>query len=182
MTATERSFLQALLHRLPALCALILPTAASYARVFDGIWSGGTYSCWGTDNKDAPLRLCGPQGAHHFELKCADATANPYLVLAGVLAAGLKGVLEDAVLTTGDCVKPAAQMNEAERKAVGLENPRRLPRTIEDARKLLGEDAYLKDKLGEEFVVKYTAVNELFQKFLTAGTPEATVTRLVEYF
>lgn len=161
MSATERAFLQTLLAHLPALCALILPTYASYARVVDGIWSGGTYACWGTDNKDAPVRLCGPAGAHHFELKCVDATANPYLVLASVIAAGLEGVRDGAELTSGDCTKPAAFMSEEERRAVGLANPGRLPRTVEDARTLLAADGYLKEKLGEEFVEKYISVNEV---------------------
>ncbi|OSX57406.1 hypothetical protein POSPLADRAFT_1061612 [Postia placenta MAD-698-R-SB12] len=183
MSATERAFLQTLLAHLPALCALILPTYASYARVVDGIWSGGTYACWGTDNKDAPVRLCGPAGAHHFELKCVDATANPYLVLASVIAAGLEGVRDGAELTSGDCTKPAAFMSEEERRAVGLANPGRLPRTVEDARTLLAADGYLKEKLGEEFVEKYISVNEFFQTYLTsAGTEEEEVTRLIEHF
>lgn len=161
LTPTERSFLQALLEHLPALCALILPTSASYARVMDGIWSGGTYACWGTDNKDAPIRLCGPQGGHNFELKSSDATANPYLVLAGVIAAGLDGVLQQAQLKIGDCVKPAAQMSEAEMKAVGLENPGRLPRTLEDAREVFGADGLFRKKFGDELMTKYLSVNEV---------------------
>ncbi|EED82789.1 predicted protein [Postia placenta Mad-698-R] len=82
--------------------------------------SGGFFSA--PDNKDAPVRLCGPAGAHHFELKCVtDATANPYLVLASVIAAGLEGVRDGAELTSGDCTKPAAFMSEDERRAVGLD-------------------------------------------------------------
>lgn len=160
LNATERSFLQGILERLPSLCALTLPLGASYARMLDGIWAGGTYSCWGTDNKDTPLRLTGVPGAHHFELKTSDGTANPYLVLAGTLAAGLQGVVERKELLSGDCVKPAASMSEEERRAVGLENPLRLPQTLGDARKLFQEDMYLKEKLGEEFVTKYSAVNK----------------------
>ncbi|KAI0943154.1 hypothetical protein AcW1_002860 [Taiwanofungus camphoratus] len=182
LSPTERSFLQTLITHLPALSALTLPTAASYARVADGIWSGGTYACWGTDNREVPVRLCGPPGAHHFELKCIDATANPYFVLAGVISAGLRGVLECAELKVGDCRKPAARMDEAERRAVGLENPGRLPRTIRDARGLLSADGVLKSALGEEFVRKYLAVNEVLEAFLQAETEADTLTRLVEYY
>ncbi|CCM01373.1 uncharacterized protein FIBRA_03423 [Fibroporia radiculosa] len=179
LTPTERSFLQTLLAHLPSLCALMLPTAASYARVEDGIWSGGTYSCWGTDNKEAPVRLCGPGGEHHLELKCVDGTANPYLVLAGVLAAGMRGVAEGALLTVGDCEVPVALMNDEERKAVGLQNPGRLPRTIKDARELLRKDDHLRGVLGENFVAKFTAVNEVLEAHLQAESAEATVARLV---
>ncbi|TFY57374.1 hypothetical protein EVJ58_g7058 [Rhodofomes roseus] len=179
LTATERSFLQGILEHLPALCALTLPTSASYARMADGIWSGGTYSSWGLDNKDTPIRLCGSQGAHHFEMKTADGTSNPYLVLAGTLAAGLRGVLTGAELKSGDCAKPVAFMSEDERKAVGLENPLRLPRTVGDARERLQEDEQLREMLGDEFVTKYVAVLE---KFLKLPSEEETITHLVEYY
>ncbi|EPT02031.1 hypothetical protein FOMPIDRAFT_99756 [Fomitopsis schrenkii] len=179
LNATERSFLQGILERLPSLCALTLPLGASYARMLDGIWAGGTYSCWGTDNKDTPLRLTGVPGAHHFELKTSDGTANPYLVLAGTLAAGLQGVVERKELLSGDCVKPAASMSEEERRAVGLENPLRLPQTLGDARKLFQEDMYLKEKLGEEFVTKYSAFME---EHMSLPSEEEAVRRLVEYY
>ncbi|OBZ77907.1 Protein fluG [Grifola frondosa] len=167
LTPTERSFLQSLITHLPAVCALTMPTAASYARVFDGIWSGGTYASWGTDQREAPVRLCGPPGHHHFELK-----------------------------------KPAALMDEAERCAVGLENPGRLPKTIAEARMLLEVDLVLRSALGEDFVEGYVAVNEVswievrrrtvadelwlmlkaLEDFLNAKTDEATVARLVTYY
>ncbi|KAI1798339.1 glutamine synthetase/guanido kinase [Ganoderma leucocontextum] len=182
LTPTERSFLQGVLAHLPAVCALTLPIAASYARVVDGIWSGGTYPCWGTDNREVPLRLCGPAGAHHFEVKCVDGTATPHLAFAALVAAGLRGIVDGAVLTTGDCAKAVYEMNVTERKAVGLENAARLPQTIRDARALLGADAAMKSALGEEFVEKYLVVNELMEKFMTGTDEKDTVRKLIEYF
>ena len=161
LTPTQRSFLQGVLAHLPAICALTLPTAASYARMQDGIWSGGTLACWGTENREAPIRLCGPQGHSRFEIRPVDGTAEPHLAYAALLAGGLHGIYEGAVLTTGDCPTPAFQMNDAEKRAVGLENALRLPRTIEDARLSLKADTVLKTALGEEFVEKYLGVNEV---------------------
>lgn len=137
--------------------------------MLDGIWSGGTYACWGTDNREAPLRLCGATGSHHFELKSSDATANPYLALAGVLGAGLLGIEKAVKLSVGDCVKPVFVMDESERKAVGLENPGRLPKTIRDARGLLVADHELSQVLGKNFVEKYVAVNEV-RRFIHSGS------------
>lgn len=74
----ESSFLASLLAHLPALQALTLPQPASYKRMIDGVWSGGTYVCWGTDNREAPVRLCNassPSG-RNFEVKCHDGLAN----------------------------------------------------------------------------------------------------------
>lgn len=44
MTPLERSFLQSLVDYLPSVAAFTLPTSASYSRVADGVWSGGTLS------------------------------------------------------------------------------------------------------------------------------------------
>ena len=68
----------------------------SYRRIAPSTWSGA-YQCWGVNNREAPLRLVGAAahaGTLNFELKCFDATANPYLGLVGVIAAGLLGIRE----------------------------------------------------------------------------------------
>ncbi|KAJ3501159.1 hypothetical protein NLJ89_g9467 [Agrocybe chaxingu] len=58
LTALEEHLLAGILAHLSSLTLLLMPTSASYARMRDGVWSGGTYVCWGTDDKEAPLRLC----------------------------------------------------------------------------------------------------------------------------
>lgn len=122
MTQAERSFLQGVLEHAPALCAFTLPTKFSYARVMDGIWSGGTYASWGTDQREATVRLCGAEGQHHFEVRFIDGTATPYLVLASILGVGTEAVIANALLKSGDCGTPVALMSEDERKALGVEN------------------------------------------------------------
>lgn len=161
LTPVERSFLQGVLTHLPAICAFTLPTAASYARMVDGIWSGGTYAAWGTDNRETPVRLCGPRGHHHFEVKCVDATAAPHLAIAALVGAGLKGIVDGAVLTMGDCPKPMWEMTEQEKVAVGMTNPLRLPTNIVDARKALVADKVIEGVLGANFVHTYIGVNEV---------------------
>ncbi|KAI8986824.1 FLU1-II [Trametes punicea] len=182
LNPTERAFLQGLLAHLPAVCALTLPTAASYARVLDGIWSGGTYASWGTDNREAPVRLCGPQGHHHFEVKCVDATATPHLAIAAIVGAGLRGIEDGTLLTVADCTKPAAEMSEGERAAVGLADPVRLPRSIADARKALVADEVLRDVLGGSFVDAYISVNETMERVMQCKNERETVEKLIQYF
>ena len=161
LSPTERSFLQGVLEHLPAVLAFTLPTAASYARMLDGIWSGGTTACWGTYNKEAPLRVCGPAGHAHFEVKSSDATATPHLAFAAIVAAGLRGILDGALLKTGDCHKPAHVMSEAERRAVGLDGAVKLPKSIGEARTALESDVGLRGLLGSEFVESYLNVNKV---------------------
>jgi glutamine synthetase len=78
LSSHEASFLSSLLDHIPALTALTLPQPASYKRVGDGILSGGTYIYWGTDNREAPVRLCNASSpsSRNFELRFVDGLAN----------------------------------------------------------------------------------------------------------
>lgn len=160
LTRTERSFLQSVITHLPAMCALTLPTYASYNRVNDGMWTGGTFSCWGTDNREATVRLCGAPGHHNFEFKQHDGAANPHLALAAVLGGGLLGIEKGVELAVGDCDKAVVLMSEDERKAVGLENPITLPRTIKEAREVFVADKELNSLFDETFIIKYLSMNK----------------------
>ena len=157
LTSAEGAFLQTLVEHLPALSALTYPTSTSY----DDGGDETIYAAWSSTRKDIPVRVCGGRGAHHIEVRTIDGTANPYLVLASVLLAGLQGVLSNAELKVGDCKKPIAKMNDAERRDLGLEAVVSLPETIGNARTSLREDGYLCDKLGADFVGKYLATNEV---------------------
>ncbi|KAG1733379.1 uncharacterized protein EDB91DRAFT_1057527 [Suillus paluster] len=155
LTPLERVFLAGLLNHLPAACAFTLPLRASYARMLDGIWSGGTWIAWGKDNREAPVRFCvapvhvEPEPAtpanaaskNRFEIKCIDGTSSPYLVLSGLLGSGLLGIQSQAPLVEQSCAKPAAEMTEAERETMGVR--RRMPLTWEEARAALeGDQAF----------------------------------------
>ena len=92
MTPDGESFAGGVLAHLPALLALGAPSVASYLRLVPQHWAGA-YACWGLENREAALRLVtGSAGsepwAANLEVKCVDLHANPYLLLAGVLAAG----------------------------------------------------------------------------------------------
>jgi glutamine synthetase len=159
MTQAERSFLQGVLAHAPAVCAFTLPTTFSYARVMDGIWSGGTYASWGTDQREAIVRLCGAEGQHHFEVRFVDGTASPHLVLASILGVGTEAVIAGALLQSGDCATPVALMSLDERRAFGVENTGRLPTTLDQARKNLAGDQTLRTIFSDDFIDKYIGVN-----------------------
>ncbi|KJA26973.1 hypothetical protein HYPSUDRAFT_132498 [Hypholoma sublateritium FD-334 SS-4] len=163
LSALEASFLAGLLQHLPHVALLLLPTAASYARVLDGVWSGGTYVCWGTDNREAPVRLCNAPSpaARNFELKTLDGTANPYLALAGVLGAGLAGVLQGQKLTMKDCSGElsAARMDAAGRAALGITE--RLPLDWEKARARFAQSVLVDRVFGADFKTKFLSVHNV---------------------
>jgi glutamine synthetase len=163
LSSTESSFLAGILKHLPALCALTLPTAASYARVVDGAWTGGTYAAWGVDTRETPVRACGARvpGKRHFEFRPLDGTANPHIALAAVLGAGVRAIAENTVLDIHSCGQvPPAEMAEAERKQLGIHD--RLPRSLGEARARLHQDAVVMDILGGIGEV-WAGVNEVSQ-------------------
>ncbi|KAF8799777.1 hypothetical protein BYT27DRAFT_7201038 [Phlegmacium glaucopus] len=160
----EASFLAGVLDHLAGLTLLALPTPTSYQRMQDGVWSGGTYICWGTDNREAPLRLCNTQSpsSRNLELKTIDGTANPYLALAGVLGAGFGGIVESKELTMQDCNggQSAASLGEKGRAELGIKE--RFPLTWEDARLKFEKSVIVDSLFGSDFKAKYLSTNTVF--------------------
>ncbi|KAF8505219.1 glutamine synthetase guanido kinase [Gautieria morchelliformis] len=184
LSAREQEFLAGLLDHLPAVAAFTLPTPASYKRVADGVWSGGTYVSYGNENREAPVRLtnAASPSSRNFELRFIDGTANPHLALAAVLAAGMIGIKTRQALTAKDCQDAsAAAMTEEERKAMGI--TKRMPLSVEEARRNLRADNVLRGVLGKELVGPFLAVNETLGEALTAGkTEDEQLTSLVEFY
>ena len=89
------SWIAGLLRELPAITAVTTPSVPSQIRLRPGYFAGA-YTFWGVENREATLRyvpggeLLGADAAN-IELKACDASANPYLALAAVIASGLAG-------------------------------------------------------------------------------------------
>ncbi|KAF8070058.1 hypothetical protein FPV67DRAFT_999376 [Lyophyllum atratum] len=187
LSPVESSFLASVLANLPALTALTLPIPASYKRMVDGVWSGGTYVNWGTENREAPIRLSNATSpsSRNFEIRFVDGTANPYLALASILGVGFAGIRDNLELTVKDCPGPqtAAQLTEEQRQALGI--TQRMSLTWEEARRNLNDNKLLRDSiLGAELTGKYLAVNQTLADALNLdGDNEvASLTRLVEFY
>ena len=163
LTTQESSFLASVLDHIPSLMALTSPIPASYKRVGDNLWSGGTYVCWGTENREAPIRLTNASSpaSHNLEMRFLDATCNPYLALAGIIAVGANGIRTNAELKVTDCTGPlsAAQLSEEARQRLGI--TRRVSLSWSEARKNFREDEMMEDIFGKNFVEKYLTVNKV---------------------
>ncbi|KAL2009942.1 hypothetical protein VTN00DRAFT_5749 [Thermoascus crustaceus] len=92
-SSQQDSFLAGVLQQLPAVCALGLPYDYSYTRVQE--LEAGNTVCWGTENRGVPIRKI--ENAH-WEIRCADATANMYLAVAAIIVAGLLGIQNKEIL------------------------------------------------------------------------------------
>jgi glutamine synthetase len=148
LTVEGASFLAGVLHHLPSLLAIGAPSVASYLRLQPEHWAGD-FQCWGLENREAAVRLvAGPvrsgAWAANAELKCIDASANSYLVVGAVIAAGLDGIDCSAVLPAALSVDPGG-LDDSERAAAGV---LRLPTDLTTATDRLAEDRALGAALG----------------------------------
>jgi glutamine synthetase len=148
MTGVAESFSAGILERLPALLAVGAPSVVSYLRLEPHHWAG-VYAAWGLENRETPLRLViGAAGqratAANLEVKCFDQTANPYLVVAGLLFAGMAGLAEDATLPEPIDVDPGG-LSDGERLRRGIT---RLPASLPDAVAAFEADTALNESFG----------------------------------
>ncbi|WP_446047260.1 glutamine synthetase [Streptomyces olivaceus] len=163
-------FLAGALAELPALLALGAPGVASYLRLVPSHFAGA-YRCWGLENREAALRLItgSAAGQANAEFKCFDAAANPYLMIGGVLAAGLAGLDAGLVLppeTPGD----PAVTGSAER----------LPASLPEAIAAYEKSALLRQALGGELYEAVLAVRQA-EAELFAGRADADVVEAVRW-
>lgn len=143
-------FLGGILHNAESLTAVFNPTVNSYKRIDAQVTlSGATWSpnavTYGGNNRTHMVRI---PDKGRFELRLMDGAANPYLLQAGVLAAGLDGVENNRdpgkrqdinMYTDGHKVRGA----------------RRLPTNLLDAVRVFQKSKVLRAGFGDELVDSY---------------------------
>jgi glutamate---methylamine ligase len=148
-------FIGGLMHTADALAAITNPTVNSYKRInaprtlSGATWSPNTIS-FGGNNRTHMIRI---PDAGRFELRLADGAANPYLLQAAILAAGLDGLkvkrdpgkrLDIDMYTEGHTVKDA----------------KRLPLNLLDALRALDRSSVLKSAIGEDVIASYIKLRQ----------------------
>ncbi len=180
LTAEMRAFMAGVLHHLPALMALTTPSPNSFKRIRPRFWSGA-YTCWGIGNREAALRAPQPSAGRpitNIELKTSDATANPYIALGALIAAGLDGI--ERGLRLGDPVNgDPADLTDEERSRLGI---RQLPSSLGEAIGELERDEVLLAALGSDLARSYLAVRRAEWEAMRDLSHEAEVRLLLERY
>jgi glutamine synthetase len=130
----------------------------------------GAFVCWGHDNREAPVRVPSlfwgmEEASTNAELKSADASANPYLAVGGLIAAGLDGLERELEPPEPVEVDPAT-IDEKEREERGIV---RLPATQEEALDALEADHVLTGAMGPVLAQSYLAVRRSEWEAYSAG-------------
>jgi glutamine synthetase len=161
LSTLARQFMAGILDHLPALVALTCASVNSYRRLQPQMWASA-YRAWGPDNREGALRVASPFKGHesestNVELKSSDSSANPYISLGGVIAAGLDGIERQLTLPPPVTVDPF-NLSDKERQAIGAD---RLPTSLTEAIANLKRDRVLLEAMGERLSTSYIAVKEL---------------------
>lgn len=140
-----KHFIAGLIDHHEALAAFAGPTVNSYKRLTPGMLSG-YWANWGWDNRISTVRVPGQRGAGtRVEHRMADGTANPHLLTAAILAAGLSGVERELPL-------PNPQLGDAD---AAPNTDRHTPHSLEDALDALEADEVLKAYFHPDLIEVY---------------------------
>lgn len=127
----------------------LAPYVNSYKRFAKGSFAP-TRNIWSVDNRTAAFRLCGGENeAVRIECRIPGADINPYLALAAMLAAGLKGIEDKLPL-------PQAYSGDA----YSTDESDSLPRTLRDARERLIRSDMLREAMGDAVIDHYARAAE----------------------
>jgi glutamine synthetase len=172
ITIEGEGFAAGVLRELPALLVIGCPSVASYLRLVPQHWAG-VFQTWGLENREAALRLViGTAGLEtrlaNLEVKCFDLTANPYLLVGAVLAAGLAGIRDGLRLPPEVTVDPAI-LSPAE---LVESRATRLPESLPEALEHYEASTILAEALGEALHETIAAVRRAEVTLFAQSTPE----------
>jgi glutamine synthetase len=143
-------FLGGLMQHAAAMCAITNPTVNSYKRInAPRTISGATWSpssiTYGGNNRTHMVRI---PDSGRAEYRLPDCAANPYLLLASILVAGMHGVEKQ--------MDPGKRL-DIDMYAEGhtVKNAKKLPLNLLDALRNFEQDSYLQEMLGKEVCQGY---------------------------
>ena len=144
-------FIAGIMKHARGMSAITNPLVNSYKKLVPG-YEAPVYIAWSAKNRSPLIRIPASRGnGTRVELRNPDPTANPYLVLALCLAAGLDGIKNKIeVPESVDC--NIYEMTPGERRAAGIEN---MPADLKEAVDCLVADEFLCSVLGEHITTKY---------------------------
>src|SRR3954447_18676063 len=137
------SFLAGAMAGLRELTLLLAPNINSYKRFAAGSFAP-TAVAWGNDNRTCAFRVVGHGPGKRFECRVAGGDVNPYLAVAGLIAAGLHGVEQGLEL------EPAYEGN-----AYTSGDKPHVPGNLREARELFANSTIARDAFGEEVIAHY---------------------------
>ena len=144
-----KHYMAGILAHAREISAITNPTVNSYKRITTGGDSVPQYATWGLRNRASMVRIPvykpGKQLSTRIELRSPDPMANPYLVNAVTLAAGLDGI-ERKLELPPEATAETLKLTDRQMLEAGY-TP--LPRSLKEALDVFEDSQFMKDALGE---------------------------------
>lgn len=144
-----KHYMAGILAHAREISAITNPTVNSYKRITTGGDSVPQYATWGLRNRASMVRIPvykpGKQLSTRIELRSPDPMANPYLVNAVTLAAGLDGI-ERKLDLPPEATAETLKLTDRQMVEAGY-TP--LPRSLKEALDVFEDSQFMKDALGE---------------------------------
>lgn len=144
-----KHYMAGILAHAREISAITNPTVNSYKRITTGGDSVPQYATWGLRNRASMVRIPvykpGKQLSTRIELRSPDPMANPYLVNAVTLAAGLDGI-ERKLELPPEATAETLKLTDRQMVEAGY-TP--LPRSLKEALDVFEGSQFMKDALGE---------------------------------
>lgn len=166
-----KHYMAGILAHAREISAITNPTVNSYKRITTGGDSVPQYATWGLRNRASMVRIPvykpGKQLSTRIELRSPDPMANPYLVNAVTLAAGLDGI-ERKLELPPEATAETLKLTDRQMLEAGY-TP--LPRSLKEALDVFEDSQFMKDALGEHihsfFLKKKRAEWHKFESTIT---------------
>lgn len=156
LSETTRHYIGGLLKHSRGMAAIANPVVNSYKRLLPG-YEAPTHIAWSGSNRSAMIRIPSSRGAGtRVELRTPDPTANPYLVFAVMLKAGLEGI-ESRLEPAPEAVGNIHEMSDELRREAQIGS---YPRDLYEAVQEMRQDALIREVMGDAAFETYVEAKQ----------------------
>ena len=159
LSEVAKSYIAGILKHAPEIIAVLAPWVNSYKRLVPG-YEAPVYIAWSRRNRSALIRVPmyqpGKEAATRIELRCPDPSGNPYLQLAVMLAAGLKGI-EEGYKLSEPMELNLYHLTDEERAELGIKS---LPASLGEALALTEKSELVRETLGDHIFERFLKIKK----------------------
>ncbi|TCP30246.1 L-glutamine synthetase [Scopulibacillus darangshiensis] len=157
LSQTTMQFIAGIIKHARSFTAITNPTVNSYKRLVPG-YEAPSYVAWSMRNRSPLVRIPASRGiSTRIEVRSADPSANPYLAMAAMLAAGLDGV-KNNMTPPAPTDRNIYVMNKEEREEEGIMD---LPATLKEALEVLKKDEVMTKAIGAHALEHFVEAKEI---------------------
>ncbi|WP_027724505.1 type I glutamate--ammonia ligase [Tuberibacillus calidus] len=157
LSETAMQFLAGVMEHARSFTAITNPTVNSYKRLVPG-YEAPCYVAWSLRNRSPLIRVPAKRGlSTRIEVRSVDPSANPYLAMAVLLAAGLDGI-KRKLTPPAPVDRNIYVMDKEEREAIGIHD---LPGTLFEALTVMKQDEVITSALGKHVLSRFVEAKEI---------------------